>query len=123
MQIESTNKFNIVTLANAAREAVLKEVPAHLVAAWPSLVCADGFRMSVQASARHFSTPRVNGAEYYSHVEVAYATQNCALLAPYGGEDTDICENVPVEVVEAILLEHGGLDIRATVAFKRRMMN
>ena len=36
------------------------------------VVCADGFSMSVQASETHYCSPREDGAEKYTAVEVGY---------------------------------------------------
>jgi len=117
------HNFNIVTLAMAAQSAVLKEVPRQYALGWPTLVCKDGFRMSVQAGARHFSTPQVDNASYYTHVELSCLSEECLALAFYGDLDGDIFEDVPVQVVEAILKSHGGLDLPATVAYKKRLLN
>jgi len=127
MQTQSTGSFNIVPLALAARAAVIENIPLAMgqggpaVAGWPTLVCADGFSLSVQAGVRKFSTPAVDGADHYSHVEVAH-TIHCEALAPYGDEDEGIYQFVPVDVVEALLKEHGGLDIPATIAYRARVM-
>ena len=127
MQTQSTPAFDLVTLARNAREAVYNGLPPELTfdmerhAGWPTLVCADGFSMSVQAGVRKFSTPAVDGANHYSHVEVAHTT-HCEALAPYGDEDEGIYQFVPVEVVEQLLKEHGGLDVTATIAYRARIL-
>jgi hypothetical protein len=126
MQTQS-NGFNIVFLAGIARNAVLEGTRdlcsrADRVAGWPTLVCKDGFSMSVQAGRAKFSTPAVEGVDHYSHVEVAH-TDHCAALAPYGDEDEGIYQFVPVEVVEQLLVEHGGLDIPGTVEYRRRLLS
>ena len=79
----------------------------------PRFVCMDGFYMSVQASIGHYCRPRVDDSDYYSHVEVGYSSSAEASLMEY-------CENpdnptdtvyayVPVEVVDAIIIKHGGI--------------
>lgn len=73
------------------------------------IVCADGYTLSVQASSFHYSTPRRNDADAYTHVEVGVmngATPD-ELLEPTG--DDWVFGYVPVEVVEAIVWKHGGL--------------
>jgi hypothetical protein len=126
MQTQQTSTFNIVFLAGAARNAVIEGTrdlvrDADRGCGWPTLVCADGFSMSVQAGRAKFSTPAADFAEHYSHVEIAH-TDHCDALAPYGDPDEGIYQYVPVDVVETLLAEHGGLDIPATVAYRRKLL-
>lgn len=126
MQPQS-NGFNIVFLAGIARNAVLEGTRdlssrADRVSGWPTLVCKDGFSMSVQAGRAKFSTPDVEGLDHYSHVEIAHTT-HCDALDPYGDEFEGIYQFVPVEVVEQLLVDHGGLDIPATVEYRRRLLS
>lgn len=76
------------------------------------IVCADGFTMSVQASANHYCAPRETGAWYYDQVEVGFPSAIEPLLLEYAENDADYLNTVygwvPVEVVDAIVAAHGG---------------
>ena len=82
---------------------------------FPKMVMADGFEMSVQGHFGAYSYPRDDFAEAYSQVEVGYPTAREELLMPYidGGESADPLKSVygyvPVAVVEAVIIKHGGL--------------
>jgi hypothetical protein len=78
----------------------------------PKIICADGFRMSVQATHTHYCSPREDECSYYSEVEVGFPSAKEETLMPY-------CENpntptdtvygyVPVEIINAIVDAHGG---------------
>jgi len=79
-----------------------------------AVVCKDNFKMSVQASANHYCSPKSNGASMsYSHVEVGFPTVKEDLLMDY-------CENrdkptetvypyVPATVIIDIIQKHGGI--------------
>jgi hypothetical protein len=79
----------------------------------PRIVCVDGFSMSVQASSCHYCSPRENDGPY-SSVEVGFPSARVETFMPYidGDEDTDPTETVygyvPVEIVAAVVAEHGG---------------
>ena len=121
------SSFNIVTLALTARRALLDAIPQEMgqggpvVSGWPTLVCRDGFSMSVQAGRAKFSVPDVDGAFHYSHVEIAHTT-HCDELDAYGDEFEGIYHFVPVDVVEKLLEKHGGLDVPATIAYRKRIL-
>jgi hypothetical protein len=78
----------------------------------PRLTCQDGFSMSVQASPTHYSTPR-DIVDEYTAVEIGYPSQEEELILEWA-EDSDnptgtVYGWVPVEVVEQVILNHGGL--------------
>lgn len=78
----------------------------------PKIECADGFKMSVQASRTHYCTPRTDTGPW-SHVEVGFPTEREELLMEYV-EDADrptstVYGYVPVEVIVAVIDKHGGL--------------
>ena len=79
----------------------------------PRIVCADGFSLSAQASKYHYCTPRETGESYYTHVEVGFPSAVEDVLLQYADDSTNPTETVygwvPVEVVEAIVDEHGGV--------------
>ncbi len=76
---------------------------------FPPMVCADGFKMSVQGHYGTYSHPRDDFADRYSAVEVGFPSEREELLMPYidGGPDTDPTDTVygyvPVEVIEQIV--------------------
>lgn len=78
----------------------------------PDLVCNDGFSMSVQASTFTFCEPLSDVANSYSKVYVSSPSEAEPLLEPYGVENksgTIIYRYVPVEIVDKIITNHGGI--------------
>ena len=83
------------------------------------VVCADGVRLSVQASQYHYSTPREDEGPY-SAVEVGYIQdEKDQVVAPPdtwrahadGSEfPNSVYAYVPVEMVEELIASHGGSD-------------
>lgn len=84
-----------------------------------ALVCADGFKMSVQASATHYCSPRATGLNFYDSVEVGFPSERVEELMKYAESPEKPTETVypwvPVEVVNAIVNAHGGLKINYLV--------
>ena len=77
---------------------------------FPAIVCADGFRMSVQGHFGAYSRPRDDFAEHYSAVEIMCPAD--PLLDEHGGHDSGderIYGYVPIEIVERVISAHGGL--------------
>ena len=77
------------------------------------VICSDGFRMSVQASETHYCSPREDGAEKYTAVEVGYPTPPAPLLM-YLAEDQDaptmtVYPFVPAQLVALVIAKHGGM--------------
>lgn len=80
----------------------------------PSLVCKDGFKVSVQASEYHYSHPRRNiQTGLYTSVELGYPSESDDLITPYAEEKENPTETVygyvHIEVVEELIIKHGGL--------------
>jgi len=77
------------------------------------IICADGFEASIQASERHYCTPKVTGADRYDAVEVGFPLPAEDLLMPYCEDPKKPTETVygyvPVTVVSLILAKHGGI--------------
>tara|TARA_R110000824_G_scaffold150915_2_gene321726 strand:+ start:387 stop:752 length:366 start_codon:yes stop_codon:yes gene_type:complete len=77
------------------------------------VVCADGFKMSVQAFSGGYCTPRINGAEKYTSVEVGYPSEPEELLMDWAEEPDKPTQTVygyvPVQVVTNVLAKHGGI--------------
>jgi len=75
------------------------------------IVCKDGFSMSVQASARHYCTPKNNEGPY-CEVEVGMPSSREVLLMPYVEDATRPTESiygwVPSNVVWDVITKRGG---------------
>ena len=77
------------------------------------VVCADGFSMSVQASAYNYCQPRQPDAVRYETVEIGFpsAKENMIMLyaeTPENPTDT-VYAYVPVQVVTNVIVRHGGI--------------
>lgn len=78
-----------------------------------SVVCADGFRMSVQARETSYCTPRVDNAESYTEVEVGFPSEEEELLLEFAEDPQNPCNTVygwvPRQVVLNVIAKHGGM--------------
>ena len=81
----------------------------------PVITCADGFKMSVQASSSHYCSPRDNEGPYVS-VEIGFPSERVEEFMDYidgNRDDTDPTTTVygwvPVHVVVEVIDQHGGL--------------
>jgi len=83
------------------------------------VVCADGFTMSVQASSFSYCSPRIDNADCYSSVEIGfpsaldprlqeYAENPDAVVDVERGEVLTVYPYVPMPIVLAVILGHGG---------------
>lgn len=79
-------------------------------------VCNDGVSLSIQASEFHYCTPRDNEGPY-SHKEVGFISdkEGNSMAPPvtwteYAEDEfpSDVYGWVPVELIEAFIVEHGG---------------
>lgn len=79
----------------------------------PEIKCADGFKMSVQASKVHYCAPR-DSAGPWGMVEVGFPSAKVEAFMPYidGGEDTNPTDTVygyvPIDLVVQAIVDHGG---------------
>ena len=78
-----------------------------------TVVCADGFRMSVQGHEGAYCEPRLNNQKKYNLVEIGFPSQREELIMPWC-EDSDhptdtVYGYVPVDVVTNVLVKHGGM--------------
>ena len=77
------------------------------------VICADGFRMSVQASETHYCSPRETGAERYTSVEIGYQSDGEPLLMYLAEEPERPCMTVypyvPAQLVALVIAKHGGM--------------
>lgn len=77
------------------------------------IICNDGFFISIQASKRHYCTPRetlYNGE--YTALELGFASKKDDLISQYAENPEDltgIFPYVPIEVVEKLMLKHKGM--------------
>ena len=80
-----------------------------------TVVCADGFEMSVQAHAGAYCLPRMTRAPVYLEVEVGYPSGREILLIKYAEDPDALTETVyayvPVRVVTDVIAKHGGIVI------------
>lgn len=85
------------------RDGVLQQVP--------PIVCKSGLAMSVQASRHHYCSPR-NDVGPWDKVEIGYPNRVLPELKGYGDgltEDSTIYGWVPIELVEKIIEDNGGI--------------
>ncbi len=77
------------------------------------ITCLDGFSMSVQAGEHGYSSPQEDDASSYTQVEVGYPSAIDDLLMPYVEDRSKptltVYPYVPMEVVEQVILSHGGV--------------
>ena len=77
------------------------------------VVCADGFRMSVQAHEGSYCTPRENGADFYTEAEVGFPTERESMLMEWAenpDRPTDTVYGwVPRQVIINVIAKHGGM--------------
>lgn len=83
---------------------------------YPRIVCEDGFSMSVQASMWSYCEPRQNTGPWIS-AECGFPSEAEILLHDWA-EDPDnpretVYGNVPIEVIDAVIEKHGGIDYAA----------
>jgi len=78
-----------------------------------TIICADGFSMSVQANAGAYCTPRIDNAQKYVAVEVGYPNGYDSLLAAYAENKEDYTGTVypwvPADTVTLVIIKHGGI--------------
>ena len=78
-----------------------------------AVVCADGFRMSVQAHESAYCEPRLNKQKKYNLVEIGYPSEEEPLIMPWVEDRSKPTETVygyvPVDVVTTVIVKHGGI--------------
>ena len=77
------------------------------------VICADGFKMSMQASHAHYCSPREDGLNDYDTIEIGFPSEKEELLMDYAEDGSNptgtVYGWVPVEIVDKIIRKHGGL--------------
>ena len=78
-----------------------------------TVVCADGFRMSVQGNEGAYCEPRLNHQKKYNLVEIGFPSEVEPLLMPWAENQHKPTETVygyvPVDVVTTVIVKHGGM--------------
>ena len=78
-----------------------------------AVVCADGFKMSVQANPTAYCEPRSGICENYTLVEVGFPSAEESLLMPWAESPEDptgtVYGYVQVDVVTKVIVKHGGM--------------
>jgi len=76
-----------------------------------AVTCADGFKVSIQASSTHYSEPQKDLDDYsdYSQFELGFPSWDIKELAHHTDDDYDIYAYVPKEKVLKLVEDHGGL--------------
>lgn len=84
------------------RDGILQQVP--------PIVCKSGLAMSVQASRHHYCSPR-NDRGPWDKVEIGFPSMLLPELKEYGDgtEDSTVYGFVPIELVEKIIEDNGGM--------------
>ena len=77
-----------------------------------SVVCADGFRMSVQANETAYCDPRDNTGPY-TEVEVGFPNREEPMLKQWAEDPNKLTETVyawvPRQVILNVIAKHGGM--------------
>ena len=88
----------------------------------PQIVCADGFKMSVQVGFSLYSTPK-KVAKRYSAVEIGFPSEHEPLIEEFAERVEDeidytdtVYPYVPVKIVDKVLKKHGGIDLTETLS-------
>ena len=124
MKINEFIKKNL-KVTNHSRDSLMN----HMLTSTrlPQIVCADGFKMSVQVGFSLYSTPK-KVAKRYSAVEIGFPSEHEPLIEEYAetfykddGEDvTDYTDTVypyvPVRIVDKVLKKHGGINMTETLS-------
>jgi hypothetical protein len=78
-----------------------------------SVVCKDGFTVSIQAGEAHYCWPRIDDAPRWESVELGYPSSSDYLITEYAEDADNLTESVygwvPVDVVYLLLTKHGGV--------------
>lgn len=84
----------------------------------PRIVCEDGTTLSVQASARHYASPRTNRGPYKA-VEVGFPSVEPPLTweeyaEDWGNPTGTVYAYIPLELVSFYIASHGGINVDKT---------
>ena len=77
------------------------------------VICADGFRMSVQAHDGAYCEPRLDAQKKYTLVEIGFPSKEESLIMPWAESPDDptgtVYGYVPVDIVSNVIVKHGGM--------------
>lgn len=84
----------------------------------PTIICIDGFSISIQAGVNYYCSPRAN-TSIYTSVEAGFPNQGVPSLYKYKDnknnlDTASVFVFVPVEVIQTLLDTHGGIDYDLT---------
>lgn len=86
----------------------------------PMVVCKDDFKVSIQASEGHYCYPRIDTDRSipYKKVELGFPSEVVPEWLEYADDPSEPTNTVygyiPVELVDAALEKHGGIDLGKT---------
>ena len=83
----------------------------------PRLIFNDGHSMSVQGSKYSYSEPR-SETDWYESLEIGFPTCDDDLIVEYGDAD-GIYGYVPVDIIQAVIDKHNGIDVFETLKEKK----
>lgn len=79
----------------------------------PRVICKDGFNVSIQASDRHYCSPRTSEVTVYDCVELGFPSEKEDLIMDYAEDNINPTDTVytyvPIDVVDKMLEKHGGI--------------
>ena len=90
---------------------IVEEKDGWYLASREPVVCADGFRISIQASSAHYSVPR-GKAEKYRCCELGFPSEADDLIKEYAEEEdytNTVYPYVPAKVIRLLIAKHGGI--------------
>ena len=80
----------------------------------PSIICNDGFEMSVQGSKTHYSSPRDN-SYLFEAMEIGFPSVKEDLIIEYAESKDSPTQTVygwvPTDIIQKVIDKHGGIDI------------
>jgi hypothetical protein len=79
----------------------------------PRIICSDGFSMSVQGSQYSYSEPKIT-TDWYESLEIGFPSDDEELFNEYGA-DGDVYGYVPVNIIQAVIDKHNGIDVFETL--------
>ena len=88
----------------------------------PRIICKDGFSMSVQVHQGVYCSPRDGFGPVWAMAEIGFpsAKPSAEVMAyidsPKDDPTDTVYRYVPMELIDRLVAEHGGIDIQAIVA-------
>ena len=80
---------------------------------YKAITCADGFSVSIQASAHNYCEPRADASSAYKSVELGFPNRPCIFIKDYAEDSQHLTGTiygyVPASVVRKMIAAHGGI--------------